>query len=35
MEEIKWKANLMKLGNFIDVFLARRGWGEYANHQEH
>jgi len=22
--EIKWNANLMQLGNFIDVFLARR-----------
>ena len=33
--EIMWNANLMQLGNFIDVFLARHFWGIYAHHQEH
>jgi len=33
--EIKWNANLMQLGNFIDVFLARHISGTYAHHQEH
>ena len=33
--EIKWNANLMQLGNFIDVFLARHVSGIYAHHQEH
>ena len=33
--EIKWNANLMQLGNFIDVFLARHVSGTYAHHQEH
>jgi len=33
--EIKLKANLMQLGNFIDVFLARHVSGTYAHHQEH
>jgi hypothetical protein len=33
--EIKWNANLMQLGNFIDVFLARRVSGAYARHQGH
>jgi len=33
--EIKWRANLMQLGNFIDVFLARHVSGTYAYHQEH
>ena len=33
--EIKWNANLMKLGNFIDVFLGRHVSGTYAHHQEH
>jgi len=33
--EIKWNANLMQLGNFIDVFLARHVSGTYARHQEH
>jgi len=33
--EIKWNANLMQLGNFIDVFLAPHVSGTYANHQEH
>jgi len=32
--EIKWNANLMQLGNVIDVFLARHVSGTYANHQE-
>jgi len=32
--EIKWNANLMQLGNFIDVFLARHVSGAYAHHQE-
>jgi len=30
-----WNANLMQLGNFIDVFLARHVSGTYAHHQEH
>jgi len=33
--EMKWNANLMQLGNFIDVFLARHVSGAYAHHQEH
>ena len=33
--EIKWNANLMQLGNFIDVFLAWYVSGTYAHHQEH
>ena len=33
--EIKWNANFMQLGNFIEVFLARHISGTYANHQEH
>jgi len=33
--EIKWIANLMQLGNFIDVFLARHVSGTYVHHQEH
>jgi hypothetical protein len=32
--EIKRNANLMQLGNFIDVFLARHVSGTYAHHQE-
>ena len=35
LREIKWNANLMQLGNFIDVFLARHVSGTYAHHQEH
>jgi len=33
--EIKGNASLMKLGKFIDVFLARHVSGTYARHQEH
>ena len=33
--EVMWNANLMQLGNFIDVFLARHVSGTYADHQEH
>jgi hypothetical protein len=33
--EIKRNANLMQLGNFIDVFLVRHVSGSYAHHQEH
>jgi len=33
--EITWNANLMQLGNFIDLFLARHVSGTYAHHQEH
>jgi len=33
--EIKWNANLMQVGNFIDVFLTRHVSGTYAHHQEH
>jgi len=33
--EIMWNTNLMHLGNFIDVFLARHVSGAYAHHQEH
>ena len=33
--EIKWNANLMQQGNFIDVFLALHVSGAYAHHQEH
>jgi len=33
--EIMWNANLMQLGNFIGVFLARHVSGTYAHHQEH
>jgi len=33
--EIKCNANLIQLGNFIDVFLARHVSGTYAHHQEH
>ena len=29
------KSNSMQLGNFIDIFLARRVSGTYAHHQEH
>ena len=32
--EIMWNANLMKQGNFIDIFLARHVSGTYAHHQE-
>ena len=32
--EIKWNANLMQLGYFIDVVLARHVSGTYARHQE-
>jgi len=32
---VKWNANLMQLGNFIDVFLARYVSHTYAHHQEH
>jgi len=28
-------ANLMQVGNFVDVFLARHVSGAYAHHQEH
>ena len=34
-DELNWNANLMQLGNFIDVFLARHVSGTYAHHQEH
>jgi len=33
--EIKWNANLIQQGNFIDVFVARHVSGTYAHHQEH
>jgi len=33
--EIKWNANLMQIGNFIDVILARHVSGTYTHHQEH
>jgi len=33
--ELKWNANLMQLGNFIDVFLARHVSGTYVHRQEH
>jgi len=33
--EIKLNANLMQLGNVIDVFLARHVSGTYVHHQEH
>ena len=33
--EIMWNTNLMQIGNFIDVFLARHVSGTYAHHQEH
>ena len=33
--EIKWNANLMQLGDFIDVFLARHVSGTYDHRQEH
>ena len=33
--EIKCNANLMQLGNFIYVFLARHVSGAYAHHQKH
>jgi len=33
--EIKWNANLLQQGNFIDVCLARHVSGTYAYHQEH
>jgi len=33
--EIIWNANLMQLGNFIDIFLPRLVSGTYAHHQEH
>jgi hypothetical protein len=32
-DEIKWNANLMQLGNFIDVFLAPHVSGTYAHHE--
>jgi hypothetical protein len=32
--EINLNTTLMKLGNFIDVFLARRVSGTYVHHQE-
>ena len=32
--EIKLNANLIQLGNFIDVFLARTVSGIYVHHQE-
>jgi len=35
INEVKWNANLMQQGNFIDVFLARHVSGTYAHHQEH
>ena len=35
LHEIKWNANLMQLGNFIDVLLTRHVLGTYAHHQEH
>ena len=33
--EIKWNANVKKLGNFIDVFLARHVSGTYTHHLKH
>ena len=33
--EIKWDANLMQLGNIIDVFLTRHVSGTSTHHQEH
>jgi len=33
--EIKWNANLMQLGNFIDVFLARHVSGAYVHNLEY
>ena len=33
--EIMCNANMMQLGNFIDIFLARHVSGTYAHHQEH
>ena len=33
--QITWNANLIQLGNFIDVFLARHISGKYAHHQKH
>jgi len=33
--ELMCNANLMQLGNFIDVFLALHVSGTYAQHQEH
>jgi len=30
IQEMKWNANLMQLGNFIDIFLARHVSGTYA-----
>ena len=30
-----WNANLMQLGNFIYIFLARHVSGKYTHHQEH
>jgi len=35
LSEIKWNANLMQIGNAIDVFLARHVSGTYGHHQEH
>jgi len=35
VSELKRNANLMKLGNFIDVFLPRHVSGTYTHHQEH
>jgi len=33
--KINRNANLMQLGNFIDVFLVRHVSGTYVHHQEH
>ena len=33
--DIKVNASLMRLGNIIDVFLARHVSGTYVHHQEH
>ena len=33
--EIKWNANLIQQGNFIDVFLDRHVSGTCVHHQEH
>jgi len=35
IHEIKWNVNLMQIGTFIDVFLARQVSGTYDHHQEH
>jgi len=34
VHKIMWNANLMQIGNSIDVFLARHVSGTYAHHQE-